>query len=147
MSSSSFKNQALIEAPVEDVWQLLADPSRFPEWSGDTIEVTGVPTQIEKGSTYRNTSRGPLGLKTTTTFEVAELDELHEIKLRCQTSGYYSHWLLTEARGDTFAEVEYGVEPQGVQQRVLSTTMTKKTIRRYADQSLDGIRRLLRRRS
>jgi uncharacterized protein YndB with AHSA1/START domain len=141
--ASSLRQQALIEAPIEEVWELLSDPSRFPEWSYPTIEVTGVPTQVEKGSTFRNTSRGPLGMKNTTIFEVAELDELREIKLRCQTSGYYSHWVLTEARGDTFAELEYGVEPQGLQQRAIGATITKGAIRRYVDQSLDGIRRLL----
>ena len=47
------------------------------------------------------------------TFEVEELEDLREIKLRCQSSGYYSHWRLTEAQGQTFADVEVGVEPIG----------------------------------
>jgi hypothetical protein len=64
------------------------------------IDVTGVPTRIEKGSTFELTSRGPLG-QATTTFKVEEFDALREIKLRCQTSGFYSHWLLTEARSNT----------------------------------------------
>lgn len=143
---SSLKQQVLIEAPVEDVWELLADPARFPEWNGDSIEITGVPDSIEKGSTYRQTTRGLLGARYTTTFEVAELDELHEIKLQCQTSGYYSHWLLTEARGDTFAEIEYGVEPRGLRQRLVGATITSGALRGYMTDSVDGIRRLLGRR-
>ena len=39
---------------------------------------------------------------------------MREIKLRCQTSGFYSHWRLTEAQGQTFTEVEMGVEPLGL---------------------------------
>jgi uncharacterized protein YndB with AHSA1/START domain len=140
------REQALIEAPVEEVWELLADPARFPEWSADSIEVTGLPTRIEKGSTYQQTGPGPFGTRLTTTFEVAELDELHEIKLQCQASGYYSHWLLTEARGDTFAQLEYGVEPRGLRQRARGATITRGALRRYMADSLQGIRRLLGRR-
>ena len=144
---SSWKQQAVIEAPVEAVWKLLEDPSRFSEWSGDTIEVTGLPTKIEKGSTFQLTSRGPLGMKATTTFEVEELDDLREIKLQCQVSGYYSHWLLTEARGNTFAEVELGVEPRpGLTARALGATHTKRYMRRVTEKSLDGLRRALSRR-
>jgi uncharacterized protein YndB with AHSA1/START domain len=144
---SSWKQQALIEAPVEAVWELLEDPARFPEWSGDTIAVTGLPTQIEKGSTFELTGRGPLRMKATTTFKVEELDEMREIKLRCQTSGFYSHWLLTEAQGSTFAEVEYGVEPlrRGLQARTLQAIHTKGYLRRAADEAMDGLRRAVRR--
>jgi uncharacterized protein YndB with AHSA1/START domain len=149
---ASWKQQALIEAPIEKVWELLEDPTQFAEWSGDTIEVTGAPTKVEKGSTFDLTSRGPLGLKSTTTFEVEELDDLREIKLRCQRSGYYSHWLLTDARGNTFTEVEMGVEPEmgvkpkpGFEARVISALHTKGYLRRAAEQTLDGLKRALER--
>ena len=141
--ASSYKQQALIEAPVEKVWALLEDPERFPEWSG-TMEVTGAPTRIEKGSTFELTSRGPLGRKSTTTFEVAELEDLHEIKLLCQRSGYYSHWALTDARGSTFADVEFGVEPRpGLEARAIGALHTKRYLRRTLEQTLDGLRRAL----
>jgi len=136
----------LIEAPVEDVWKLVSDPARFPEYAADAIEVTGLPTRIEKGSTYRQTSRAPLGMRVKTTFEVAELDNLREIKLRCTTSGYYSHWFLTEARGDTFVDLEVGIEPPRPQARAFTLAHTQGFIRRMAEGSLDGLRRLLARR-
>jgi uncharacterized protein YndB with AHSA1/START domain len=94
---SSWKQQALIEAPVADVWDLLCDPARSPDWDEDVIAVTGAPTKIEKGSTFELTGRGPLGLRNTTTFEVEELVDMHEIKMKCQYSGFYAHWLLTQA--------------------------------------------------
>jgi uncharacterized protein YndB with AHSA1/START domain len=143
---SSWKQQALIEAPVERVWQLLEDPERYSQWNRETVAVTGSPTKIEKGSTFDVSSRGPLGLKATTTFEVEEFEDLREIKLRCQTSGYYAHWLLTEARGNTFADVEMGVERvDGVQGRVTGAIYTKRYLRRALDQTLDGLRRAVRR--
>lgn len=137
-----WQQQGLIDASVEGVWELLADPSRYPEWAGDAIETTGAPTQVVKGSTYEQTGPGPFGSTNTTTFEVVELDDMREIKLRCQTSGYYSHWKLTEARGETFADLEIGVEPIGVMGQVARFSMSKSQLRRLADASLDGLRRL-----
>jgi uncharacterized protein YndB with AHSA1/START domain len=141
---ATWRQQAMLNAPVERIWGLLEDPDRFPEWNDEMIAVTGVPTRVEKGSTFDITSRGPLGMKATTTFEVVELDELHEIRLTCQTSGFYSHWLLTEAAGGTFAEVEFGVEPlPGVPSKVAGALHTKRYLRRAVDASLDGLRRAL----
>jgi uncharacterized protein YndB with AHSA1/START domain len=138
---STWRQQALIEAPVERVWELLEDPSTFPRWS-DSIEVTGIPTSIEKGSEFHIKGRGPLGVKATTTFRVEEFDELREIKLRCQMSGFYSRWTLTEAQGNTFADVEMGVEPlAGVSGWAMSAVHTKRYLRRATEDSLDGLRR------
>jgi Polyketide cyclase / dehydrase and lipid transport len=139
---SSWRQQALIEAPVEEVWAMLVDPVRYSEWNSDVLEVTGAPTRIEQGSTFDLTSSGPLRLKATTTFKVERLDELKEIKMQCQLSGFYSHWLLTEARGSTFAEVELGVEPKpGLEARVAGALHTKRYLRRAVDQMLDELRR------
>ncbi|CAN5585673.1 hypothetical protein BH20ACT15_BH20ACT15_13660 [soil metagenome] len=137
--ASSWKQNGLIEAPVEQVWSLISDPSRFPEWSPASIAVTGVPTKIEEGASFEIKSRGPLGLKPTTTFEVTELDEMRTIKLRCQTSGYYSRWVLTAARGATFAEVELGMEPFDTGSRIVGLAQTKGHLRRIAEGSLDGL--------
>lgn len=136
-----WSQQALIEAPVERIWELLADPARYPDWAGDSLETTGVPTRIEKGSTFQQKSPGLLGRATTTTFAVEEFDDLRQIKLRCQRSGYYSHWRLTEAQGQTFADVEIGVEPIGLLGRVARVATTKGQLREVADESLDGLRR------
>jgi len=138
---ATWTEQTLVDAPIERVWELLTDPARYAEWNPETVKVTGAPTSVEKGSTFELTSRGPLGMKATTIFEVEELEGMRELKLRCQTSGYYSRWLLTEARGNTFAEIELGVEPEGLQARVLGAAHTKGHLRRAAGATLDGLRR------
>jgi Polyketide cyclase / dehydrase and lipid transport len=138
--ASSWQQQALIEAPVRRIWELLEDPARYPEWASDAISTTGFPTEIEKGSTFEQTGPGPFGRPMKTTYKVEELDDLREIKLRCQRTGYYSHWRLTEAQGQTFADLELGVEPIGLFGRVIDLALTKNEMRKMADLSLDGLR-------
>src|SRR5262249_13538039 len=75
---ASWKHQAGIAAPVGEVWELLCDPERGPDWAEDVIAVTGAPVRIEKGSTFDVTSRGPLGLKGTTRFKVEAFEEMRE---------------------------------------------------------------------
>jgi hypothetical protein len=108
------------------------------------IAVTGAPTKIEKGSTFDVTGRGPLGLRTTTLFRVEEFEDMHELKLRCQASGFYSHWLLTQAQDGTFAEVELGVEPVGskpsLRGKAAAVLHTKSYLRRQVEELLDGLR-------
>ena len=141
---SSWKQQALIEAPVAAVWEILVDPARGPEWDEGMMAVTGAPTKIERGSTFDITARGPLRLKSTTTFRVEQLEDMHEIKLRCQMSGFYSHWVLTPAQNGTFTEVELGIEPieaRTMRGRLGAALHTKSYLRREVDNLLDALRR------
>jgi uncharacterized protein YndB with AHSA1/START domain len=141
---ASFKQQTLIEAPVAEVWDLLCDPSRSPDYDQDVIAITGAPVKIEKGSTFELAGRGPLGLKSTTTFKVEELEDMHELKMKCQYSGFYAHWVLTDAQGGTFAEVELGVERMpGFEGRAVSALHTKSYLRRTVEGLLDGVRRAI----
>jgi uncharacterized protein YndB with AHSA1/START domain len=141
---ASWRQEALIEAPVAEVWDLLIDPARSPEWSDEVVAVTGAPVHIEKGSTFDVTSRGPLGIKGTTTFKVEELEDLHEVKMQCQLTGFYSHWVLTQAQGGTFTQVELGIEPleekRGVPGRVMAALHTKSFLRHTVETMLDGLR-------
>ncbi len=141
---ASWTQQALLEAPVEEVWKLLEDIARYPNWNENTIAVTGVPTEIETGTRFELKGKGPLGLTATTTFRVEKHDELRELKLRCETSGLYSRWLLTKAQDETFTEVEMGVEkvagPVGAMTGALNT---KRYLRRATEDTLDNLRRAL----
>ena len=140
---ASFRQQALIDAPIGDVWTLVSDPVKGPQWSEDVIAVTGAPTTIEKGSTFRMTARGPMGVKGTTKFKVEELEDLHEIKMTCQASGYYSRWTLTEAQGGTFTELELGFEKLDHRRTLAATAMTalhtQSYLRRTVEKLLDAL--------
>jgi uncharacterized protein YndB with AHSA1/START domain len=143
---ASWKQQTLVDAPVEEVWSLISDPEKGPAWSEEVIAVTGAPTKVEKGSTFQMKSRGPLGIKATTTFRIEELDDMHEIRMQCQTSGFYSHWTLTQAQGGTFTELELGVDPQpGLQARAIAALHTKSYLRRAVETLLDELGKAVRR--
>jgi uncharacterized protein YndB with AHSA1/START domain len=137
---SSWRHQTLIDAPVREVWALLEDPGRYPEWNAETVAVTGAPTAIEKGSSFTVTAGAPLGMKRTTEYQVEALEEPRELKMRCQASGFYSRWVLTSAQGGTFTEVELGVDPIGLQGRVAEALHTKRYLRRAAEETLDNLR-------
>ena len=139
----SARKQTVIEAPVDQVWAYIGDPRRYPEWAGNVVSVTGLAT-VEAEAEFQQVSKSPLG-KSETTFRIEELDELRTIKLRCEQTGYYSRWVLTEAQSQTFAEVEIGIEPTALQYRLLFGVMGKRYLRSIADQAVDGVRTRLQR--
>lgn len=138
----AWRQQAVIESPIRAVWELVGNPVRYPEWAADVVEVTGLPEVAEK-ATFEQASRTPLIGVNTTTFEIERLDDMHEIRLRCQMSGYYSHWILTPAQEDTFLEVEIGIEPVAPQFRLYFGALGKRYFRRVTEQSIEGVREAL----
>ena len=137
-----WREQALIDAPVRDVWELVGDPRRYPEWAEGFVEVTGLAS-VEEGAAYESVTRGPLNSKARTTFEIDALEELREIRLRCTLSGWYSRWVLTEADGATFADIEIGMDPTSKAYSAMDAMAGKRWYRRVAQGSLDGIKRAL----
>lgn len=139
---TAFRHQAMIESPATEVWELVGNPLRYPEWASEVIEVTGL-AEVTEHATFEQTSKSPLFGKDTTIFEIEKLDDLREIKLRCQTSGYYSCWRLTPAQDHTFAEVEIGVEPTSPVYGLFFGTLGRRYLRRISEQSVAGIQRAL----
>lgn len=138
---ASWRQQALIDAPVEEVWSLVADPTRYPDWGANVVAVTG-EAEVSKEDTFLQRTRD-MGMEKETTFRVVELEEMREIKLVCETSGYYSRWVLTEAQENTFLDVEIGMEPLALQYRVVDATVGKRWYRRLVEDSIDGLRRVV----
>ena len=54
-----------------------------------------------------------------TTMAIEQLDDLREIHMRCTDTGTYARWLLTEAQGNTFVDVEFGMDPIGASKQAL----------------------------
>jgi uncharacterized protein YndB with AHSA1/START domain len=137
---SSIKRQAVIDAPVEAVWSLVGDPRRHPEWFPRVIEVNG--ERIDEGAQYAQVTRSGRGT-VETDFLIERLDDLHEIRFACQQTGMYAHWLLTDAQGGTFVDVEMGMQPKSTGDKVFDAVLGRVYFRRWLDQSLDALRRRL----
>ena len=107
------------------------------------VAVTGL-AEVAEHATFEQTQRRPLFGADTTMFEIEKLDDLREIRLRCRTSGYYSHWILTPAQeNDLRSRSRSGSSRPRPQYRLYFGTLGKRYLRRISEQSLDGIRRAL----
>ena len=130
------RSQALINATPSQIWDLVGDPRRHPEWWPRVIEVRG--ERFDEGSNFAQVTRTPTG-RVETTMEVERLEDLREIHMRCTDTGTYAHWLLTEAQGDTFVDVEFGMDPLGFGNAIFDAAFGKLYFRRWLSQSLEAL--------
>jgi len=101
----------VVEAPPDEVWELISDTSRYHEWVVNTLAVLEHDGRARVGGRYveRNTVLGPL--KGTARWEVTELDDerrrqVHRgeglplvrdmaIEMEVQPAGEHSELILT----------------------------------------------------
>jgi hypothetical protein len=134
---SAHRQHAHLEAPLEVVWGLVGTPRRYPEWWPRVIEVRG--ERFEQGDEYAQVTTNPKG-RIETSFLVERRDDLREIRMRCQLTGTYADWLLTAAQGGTFVELEMGMQPRRLGDRLFDRTAGRAYFRSWAGQSLDALR-------
>jgi uncharacterized protein YndB with AHSA1/START domain len=134
---SAVKRQAVIDAPLEEVWELVGDPRRHPEWFPRVVEVNG--ERFDEGERYAQVTKQGRG-EIKTNFLIERLEDMHEIKFACQQSGMYAHWLLTDVQGDTFVDVEMGMQPKSTGDKVFDAVAGRVYFRRWLDQSIDALR-------
>jgi hypothetical protein len=130
------RSQALIHAPPPEIWELVGNPRRHPEWWPRVIEVRG--ETFEEGNQYVQVTRDPMR-NVKTVMALDKVEDLRAINLHCTMTGTYAHWLLTEAQGDTFVEVEFGMEPIRFVDKILDATIAKPYFERWISQSLQGL--------
>ena len=138
----SYRQQTLIQAPVEAVWAQVGDPNTYPQWAGEIVEVEGLD-DVKQGAHYQQAEKVPLGGTRKTEFVVDAYEEMREISVRCTVSGWYLHWLVTGAGKDTFAEFEVGMNPTKPGYRAVDTVIGKRWYRRTAEQTLEQLRQIL----
>jgi hypothetical protein len=66
-------------------------------------------------------------------------ENLREIRMSCQLTGAYAHWLLTPAQGGTFVELEMGMQPKRLGDRIADLTIGRWYFRRWGEQSLEAL--------
>jgi uncharacterized protein YndB with AHSA1/START domain len=133
---SEHRQQAHLDAPLEAVWGLVATPSRYPEWWPRVIEVQG--ERFEEGDEYAQVTRAPGG-KTESNFLIERREEMRQIRMKCDLTGAYADWILTPAQGGTFVELEMGMQPNRVTDRVFDLALGRSYFRRWSRQSLDAL--------
>lgn len=134
---SGHRQHAHLDASVEDVWSLVGVPRRYPEWWPRVIEVQG--ERFEEGDEYVQVTRDPTG-SVRSNFLIERSRDLREIRMSCQLTGTYAHWFLTPAQGGTFVELEMGMEPTRLSDRLFDKTMGSRYFRTWSQQSLDALR-------
>jgi hypothetical protein len=134
---SAHRQHAHLEAPLDVVWALVGTPRRYPEWWPRVIEVRG--ERFEEGDEYAQVTQSGGG-KSESNFLLERRDNLRGIRMSCQLTGTYADWLLTPAAGGTFVELEMGMQPRRLGDRVFDRAAGRTYFRRWATESLDGLR-------
>jgi uncharacterized protein YndB with AHSA1/START domain len=142
---SAVHEQALLDAPVPTVWELVSDPRRYPEWFPRVLEVQG--ERFEEGVEFVQVSRQPFVGTEEAHFLIDRMDELREIRMHCTISGMFVHWQLIDAQGGTFLNAEFGMEPIRRRDRVIDFTLGRRFFRRWLVEAVDGLKRAARARS
>jgi uncharacterized protein YndB with AHSA1/START domain len=133
---SSYRHQAHLDAPLSDVWELVATPSRYPEWWPRVIEVRG--ERFEEGDEYAQVTRNPTG-RINSRFLLERVDEFQRIRMTCQLTGAYADWSLTQAQGGTFVEIEMGMDPKRINDKLMDFALGRTFFRRWTKESLDAL--------
>ncbi len=134
---SASRQHVHLDAPLEEVWGLVGFPNRYPEWWPRVIEVEG--ERFEEGDEYVQVTRDPTG-SVKTSFLIERVRDLREIRMSCGLTGTYANWLLTAAQGGTFVELEMGMNPKRISDRLFDRTLGKRYFRSWSQQSLDALR-------
>ena len=76
------------------------------------------------------------------------VDEITAVLIRhlrwsCPTTGGFQRWLLADAQGGTFVDMEMGIDPPAFRYGLFDKTVGRWFIKRWAEQAIDGLRRTL----
>jgi uncharacterized protein YndB with AHSA1/START domain len=131
-----FRRQAHIDAPIRIVWELVADPRRHPDWIPRVLEVEC--DEIGEGCQYRRVFKTPIGTDETT-LEIEKLEDCHELLVRCLDSGTFNRFVVTEAQGGTFVDLEAGMDPTTPRYKLIDAVAGKRFYRRWTEQTLEAL--------
>jgi uncharacterized protein YndB with AHSA1/START domain len=135
------RQQAFINAPLDQVWALAADPDRQTEWWPDTITFECVDGDFEQGCRVRNVQKMPWPMSDMeTTLEVDRMVPGKELVIRCMDTGTYTRAVLTEGQGGTFVEMEAGNDPDSLGDKMKMAVAGRRLFRRWVEHALEKLR-------
>jgi uncharacterized protein YndB with AHSA1/START domain len=134
----TYRHQALIASPVEDVWAVVSDPRTHPEWWPDVVDVQ-LDEPLVEGGEYTRTSKPVPFLDAMESVWVAErLEDLKEARFRCTVSGSWARFTLTPAQGETYVELESGIDPTTLRWRLMNA-MSGRFLKDWIVKVLDAL--------
>ena len=146
---SAYRAQAHIDAPLEDVWALVGNPSTYPEWWPAAVEIRGETFEVGDAFTQVVGVPGRPEYKRV----IERRDELKELKWSCPTTGGFQIWLLTEAQGGTFVDMEMGIDQSrlhieeevapALRYGLFDKTLGRWFMKNWAEEAVEGLRRNL----
>jgi hypothetical protein len=99
---------------------VVSDPRTHPEWWPDVVDVQ-LDEPLVEGGEYTRTSKPVPFLDAMESVWVAErLEDLKEARFRCTLSGSWARFTLTPAQGETYVELESGMEPTTLRWRLMN---------------------------
>ena len=104
---TAYRAQAHLDASLDDVWALVGNPATYPEWWPVAVEIRG--QTFEVGDAFTQVV-AIAGRRLEYSRVIDRRDELKELRWHCPTTGD-QHWLLTDAQGGTFVDMEMGIHP------------------------------------
>jgi hypothetical protein len=135
---SAVHEQAILDAPVSRVWQLVSDPRLYPEWWPRVFEIQG--ERYEEGSEFVMVSHQPLIGRDEAHFLIDRMDDLHELRMHCTISGMFVDWQLTDAQGGTFLNAAFGMDPIRRRDHVIDFTLGRRFFRRWLVDAVEGLK-------
>ena len=136
---SEVREDAVLDAPVSTVWELVGDPRRYPEWFPRVFEIQG--QRFEEGVSFVQVSRQPLIGRDEAHFLIDRMDDLRELRMHCTVSGMFVSWQLTDAQGATFVHAEFGMDPIRRRDRLVDIAVGRRFFRSWLDEAVDGLKR------
>src|SRR5918999_1782281 len=115
-----FTTSVTIRRPIEEVFAVLTDPTRSPEWSKHSIRgelITDGPPRV--GSRRRTVVKGFGGIGTMeSVFEVTEIDPLRAVALRQVSASWggsgATRYTFTPVDGGTRVDWTWELNPTGL---------------------------------
>jgi len=133
---SDCRRQAHIDAPIEVVWDLIADIERHPEWWPRVVEIEC--DRLGEGCNYRQVTRTPVGVDEMD-LHIDSMQEPDEFRIHCVNTGTFVRFALTQAQGGTFVDGRMGMDPGGLFNRAFDATAGRIYFRRWLAASLDAM--------
>jgi Polyketide cyclase / dehydrase and lipid transport len=137
---STYRAQVHIDAPLNEVWALVGNPATYPEWWPPAVEIRG--ERFELGDPFMQVME-VAGRRLEYSRIIDRREELKELRWHCPTTGGFQHWLLTDAQGGTFVDMEMGMDPPALRYGLFDKTMGRWVIKRWSEQAVDGLRTTL----